>query len=75
MKYSNLSELIYASLSSRRFFMSQAPETQMILHIISDEIHSAAELHEKIYAIQAVKRLSELNRTDKIYRSYCKKTI
>lgn len=51
MKYSNLNELINSSLSTRSFFLSLPVETQMRLHEQNEYIHSASELHSRVFSL------------------------
>ena len=45
LKYENLHDLIHASNSSRKYFLSLPVDMQMALHTMDQSIHSAADLH------------------------------
>lgn len=52
MRYASLHDLIRHSRSSRAFFLAQPVAMQMALHKQNDYIHSAAELHSYIRALE-----------------------
>lgn len=64
MHYKDLHELIQKSLSSRKFFLSLPIETQYRLHKHNAYIHSAAQLHSRLNAIQDCTRLEKLGKWD-----------
>lgn len=53
MKYDNLNHLVRESSSTRRYFLSLPAEMQIELHEHNDYIHTAAELHRRVDAIEA----------------------
>lgn len=56
MKYKNLNQLIQESSSSRQYFLSLPVVTQMELHKHNDYIHTAAELHRRVDALEVQQR-------------------
>ena len=62
MVYKNLDDLIYASSSSRRFFLSLPVKTQMALHSQSEFIKTAQTLHRNAYALENYQHHVELSK-------------
>ena len=61
MRYHTLHELIQNSPSSRSFFLSLPVPTQCRLHEeYNVYVHSAAELHRAVYAIETLNRQKSL---------------
>lgn len=52
MRYKNLNHLVRESSSTRRYFLSLPAETQIELHEHNDYIHTAAELHRRVSALE-----------------------
>lgn len=52
MQYQNLNELISSSSSTRKYFLSLPVKMQISLHEHGDDIHTAQELHSKVWIIE-----------------------
>lgn len=59
MRYDNLKELVRASSSARRYFLSYPPQTQLVLCEYAQEIHTAADLHLLAGKIEAYRKAIE----------------
>lgn len=64
MPYENLNRLIQGSSSARRYFLSLPVELQLALHEHNDYVHSAAELHNRVYAVEAYRKQLALSGFD-----------
>ena len=53
MKFNSLQELIQASSSTRRFFLSLPVEMQLTLHARDAYIHTAEELHRHVFSLES----------------------
>ena len=51
MAYDNLQELLRHSSSSRQYFLSLPADKQMALHEHDPYIHTAADLHARVKAV------------------------
>lgn len=60
MRYENLNQLVRESSSTRRYFLSLPVETQIELHAHNDYIHTAAELHRRVSALENCHRQVQL---------------
>ena len=61
MKYDSLNHLVRESGSTRRYFLSLPVEMQIELHEHNDYIHTAAELHRRVDAIETHNRQVQLS--------------
>lgn len=61
MKYNNLHDLISNSRSSRKYFLSLPVSMQITLHEQNNYIHSAAELHSRVDAIEKYNHAVEIS--------------
>lgn len=62
MRYSNLNELVHSSRSSREYFFSLPVEMQMALGEHRNYIHTAEELHQRVYLIKKLEHQCELGK-------------
>lgn len=62
MRYENLNHLVRESSSSRRYFLSLPVETQIELHEHNAYIHTAAELHRRVNALESCHRQIHLSK-------------
>ena len=53
MLYNDLNSLLRGSGSSRRYFVSLPVTMQLALHEQNAYIHSAAQLHQHVYALES----------------------
>ena len=61
MRYENLNQLVRESSSTRRYFLSLPVETQIELHEHNDYIHTSAELHRRVRALENYHRQVQLS--------------
>ena len=61
MRYENLNQLVRESSSTRRYFLSLPVEIQIELHEHNDYIHTAAELHRRVSALENYHRQVQLS--------------
>ncbi|GFI55849.1 hypothetical protein IMSAG013_00900 [Clostridiales bacterium] len=61
LKYDNLNHLVRESGSTRKYFLSLPVETQIELHAHSEYIHTAAELHRRVDALENYHRQVQLS--------------
>ena len=61
LKYDNLKHLLSESSSTRGYFLSIPMETQIELHGYNDHIHTAAELHRYVSALEKYHRQVRLS--------------
>lgn len=61
MRYENLNHLVHESSSTRRYFLSLPADMQIELYEHNDYIHTAAELHRRVDAIEAYRRQVQLS--------------
>lgn len=61
MRYENLNHLVSESSSIRRYFLSLPVETQTELHELNNYIHTAAELHRLVSALENCHRQVQLS--------------
>ncbi len=61
MPFENLHQLLSASQSSRDYFLTLPVDLQCALHRHGDDIHTAAQLHERAFCIQELMHLEELS--------------
>ncbi len=62
MLYNSLNELVSHSRSSRRYFLSLPVSMQLALHEHNLYIHSAADLHARVDAIEHYNRAVEISK-------------
>ena len=61
MKYNNLKHLLSESSSTLGYFLSLPVETQIELHGYNNHIHTAAELHRYVNALEKYHRQVQLS--------------
>lgn len=62
MKYENLNHLVHESSNTRRYFLSLPEETQIELYEHNNYIHTAAELHRRVSALESCHRQIHLGK-------------
>lgn len=60
MRYRDLHDLIQNSYSSRAYFLSLPVQMQCALHQLGGTVHSAAQLHRQVSAIQQTDHLLQI---------------
>ena len=61
MKYDNLNHLVKESSSTRRYFLSLPVEMQIELHENNDSIHTSADLHRCVDALEHYHRQVQIS--------------
>ena len=61
LRYDNLNHLVRESSSTRRYFLSLPVKTQIELHEHNGYIHTAAELHRRVDALEKYHRQVQLS--------------